>query len=575
VVVGKFAILAVAVAFCVGCGQGHAGTKPPDDGGNPNVGPDAGPADSGTPDAGPPAAGPPDAGPPDAGPPDAGPPDAGPPDAGPPDAGPPKFGGPGPWPLTNQIYGAAEGILEQPVVGFTTDETQNLWVATHTAVYLMRPGDSKFTRYGVSSGLHLAGNNTIYCDRDYSLDAQGRADGLPEPDKLCPISDAADAAGISEIVGGGPNEVFVGYYGTHDWNNPNDGTWADPLRHSGMLDRVTLKPDLSVKVDRLQMVSLVSVAFWHNRDVMRMVYDHFKHPHELYVGTNHGVDRFTPDKFTTPVVQQGYPGEETWPSNTYAWMSDHLHPQACSCGPCPLVGEGPLLLGDWRGLAITANGNLLVGGRWAAGKIQWTQPNYSQPIAPQDGLGWAQRQGKGQTPFEFSMGDYYSGGCSSGRPVFCVNREGDVVAISAVTETPDGLQWFASGPYNYQSDTLCADQKTYPNQKNTGDKDLGFASFNPKTGQFAYYSPVADLGWAGTNVRDMLALPDGRIVFASPTSGLTIWDPLKRAPPVSIRASQGTIPSDLVLRLELDTMVNPPALHVATYGGAAVLRKLP
>src|SRR5436305_903644 len=81
------------------------------------------------------AAGPPDSGPPDAGP-DAGPADAGldagPPDAG--DAGTPTdggtdggltFGGPGPWPMTNVTYGGAEGIQESPVVGVSTDETQN------------------------------------------------------------------------------------------------------------------------------------------------------------------------------------------------------------------------------------------------------------------------------------------------------------------------------------------------------------------------------------------------------------------------------------------------------------------
>jgi hypothetical protein len=470
--------------------------------------------------------------------------------------------------MQNVTYGQNDGIQETPIVGTSTDETQNLWVATNAAVYLLRPGDKKFTRYDVHAGLHLAGNSVTYCDRDYALDAEGRAAGLPEPDKACPIYGAADSAGISEIVGGGPNEVFVGYFGTHNWNDPNDGSWADPYRHSGMVDRVTLKPDLSIKVDRLQMVSGVTVAFWHNRDVMRLIYDHFKHPHELYVGTNHGIDRMTPDKFTPPVVQQGYPGEEVWSHDTYPWLADHLHPQACSCGPCPATTEGNLLLGDWRGLAVTANGNLLVGGRWAAGKIIWTKENYTS-----DYKGWFQREGRGLTPYEFSMGDYYGGGCSSGRPVFCVNREGDVVAISAVTETPDGLQWFASGPYNYQPDTLCSDQRAYPNQKNTGDKDLGVASLNPKTGQFTYYAPVADLGMAGTNVRDMLALPDGRIVFASPNSGLTIWDPVKKTH-VSIRAGQG-IPSDTVLRLELDTMVNPPALHVSTYGGAAVLRVLP
>jgi hypothetical protein len=41
-----------------------------------------------------------------------------------------------------------------------------------------------------------------------------------------------------------------------------------------------------------------------------------------------------------------------------------------------------------------------------------------------------------------------------------------------------------------------------------------------------------------------------------------------------MRAGQG-IPNDSVLRIQLDTMVDPPALHVATRGGAAVLRVLP
>ena len=41
------------------------------------------------------------------------------------------------------------------------------------------------------------------------------------------------------------------------------------------------------------------------------------------------------------------------------------------------------------------------------------------------------------------------------------------------------------------------------------------------------------------------------------------------------RSRAGRIPSDNVLRLELDTMVKPPALHVATEAGAAVLRVLP
>jgi hypothetical protein len=33
--------------------------------------------------------------------------------------------------------------------------------------------------------------------------------------------------------------------------------------------------------------------------------------------------------------------------------------------------------------------------------------------------------------------------------------------------------------------------------------------------------------------------------------------------------------NDHVLRIELDQMVSPPTLHVATWGGAAAIRKLP
>ena len=76
-----------------------------------------------------------------------------------------------------------------------------------------------------------------------------------------------------------------------------------------------------------------------------------------------------------------------------------------------------------------------------------------------------------------------------------------------------------------------------------------------------------------SNVRDMVALPDGRLVLAGPNTGLVIWDPAS-GKHTAIRAGQG-IPDDRVYRIEVDSMVDPPALHVATAGGAAVLRVLP
>src|SRR5947209_6174607 len=72
--------------------------------------------------------------------------------------------GPGPWPVANVKYGAAEGIAESPVVGMTTDGAQNRWIATHAALYLLRPGEKILRRYDARDGLHLAGNPVVYCD---------------------------------------------------------------------------------------------------------------------------------------------------------------------------------------------------------------------------------------------------------------------------------------------------------------------------------------------------------------------------------------------------------------------------
>ena len=313
-----------------------------------------------------------------------------------------------------------------------------------------------------------------------------------------------------------------------------------------------------------------SPAFWHNRDVQRMVYDHFKHPHELFVGTNHGITRFTPDKFKdVPPLKDGNGtvlGIQYWPNQTFDWMSDHVHPQACACGPCE--NETGLLLADWRGLAIGHDGNLVTGGRWAAGKVIWAKEN-----ATPDSKGWFQRGGGLYDPANggYNMGDPYYGGCSGSWPVWCVNREGDAISISAVAETPDGVDWFASGPYGYQGGMGCAkDLKDHT----AGDHDWGVASYDQKKYHFEYYSPISDLGMVETNVRDMVALPDGRLVFAGPNSGIVFWDPKTKKITGRMRGGSG-LPSDKVYRLEVDAMVDPPVLHVATELGATSIRILP
>ncbi len=479
-------------------------------------------------------------------PPDAGPGDAGVPDAGPPDAGPPSkavFDTPGPWPVANVTYGSAEGIQESPVVGVSTDEpvrnadgkiTQNLWVATNSALYVMRPGDTKFTRFDGNDGLHLPGFPAASCD-----DSAGKL-------SPCPLGEAAPP-GINEIVGGGSGdgydgEVFVGYFGYHDWS-PTDGTQQDSARHSGKLDRVRLKVDgsgkLSLEVVRLDMVSNNTVQFWHNKTVYKMVYDHRINPHELYVGCDHGVTKISPDKWKPSV------GWFLSENNQQVWMSDHLHPRACFHQVCN--GDSNLRLADWRGLGIDANGDLWVAGRYAASRIRYAADNR---------IWWQTPRPDGSVVNDPSFGDPYNGNCSGNRPIFCAPMEGDPVNLSAVAPAPDGRVWFASGIlFNEPADV-----------------NYGIAVWQPH-GPFTYYDPVNDAGMAEANVRDMLMLPDGRLVLAAPNSGLTFWDPAT-GKHSSIRAGQG-IPDDRVLRIQLDTMVDPPALHVATRGGAAVLRVLP
>ena len=204
-----------------------------------------------------------------------------------------KFGGPSPWGAGNAKYGAADGIFEQPVVGATTDEAQNLWVATYSALYVMEPGERTFRRFTAADGLHLPGNPVQYCDRAF-------AGG----DRKCPISGAAADPGIGEIEGGAAGEVFVGYFGVDD----GPGDWTDPNRHSGKLDRVRLTGAGALQVDRFDLVSTTTAQFWHNRSVQRMLYDHFQHAHELYVGTNHGVDRVGPTSTGRPARANG-----SWP----------------------------------------------------------------------------------------------------------------------------------------------------------------------------------------------------------------------------------------------------------------------
>jgi hypothetical protein len=424
-------------------------------------------------------------------------------------------GGPGPWPVANATYGRSDGIQETPVVGLTTDGAQNRWLATNGALYVLRPGDTRFRRFDARDGLHLPGNPVRYCDSDFT-----------GGDRACPIFGAAVSPGIRVIEGGGSGEVFVGYYG----RSAGAGDWTDPDRHSGKIDRVRLKGDGSLQVDRMDLVSSVSAQFWENRRIERLLYDPARH--ELYAGTNHGVDRIQPDAFRYP-----RPGE--WFLNaTHEWLSDHLHPRVCFHTACTGdENKNTQMIGDFRGLALASDGDLWVAGKWTAGKIRWTS-QLSQ---------WHARTGA--DTYAVAFGDPYDPATGKNPPVFQPPREGDPVDLSAVAVAKDGTVWFASGP------------------QSTGARAYGIASWDGKA--FRYFDPMRDAGLSDPNVRDLVALPDGRLAVAG-FSSLVLWDPA-----AGRRTGVAGLPGGSIQALELDGRVDPPTLHVATEQGAAALRVLP
>jgi hypothetical protein len=450
------------------------------------------------------------------------------------------FGTQGPWPVANVRYGAADGILESPVVGVTTDEAQNRWVATHEALYLLRPGDGAFRRYDAADGLHLPGNPALYCD-----------DRPMRPGETCRGTRSSGEAawpGIAVVVGGGPGEVFVGYHGVADTGvrcPPKDptkpltegyGDYCDPDRHSGKIDRVRLLDDGAVEVDRFDLVAgLHGTEYWHDRTVHRLVYDHFGHPHTLYAGTNHGVTILFPDRFRYPD-----PGEWFDFANV-EWMGDHLHARVCKPGPCPTDSEGSQRMGGWYGLAVDAKGDLWHAGKWTAGLITWVD----------DPAEWFQRNGRA---FAIAFGDPYpvppDAEGFANEPVFKVAAEGDPVHLTGAAVCPDGRVWFSSsGPESGTTDTL--------------------AVWSGRS--FRTYDPTA-LGLGGRALADVACLPDGRLALAGAGGGLVLWDPVSGA---TRRLGSDALPHERVLALEVDRMVSPPALHVATAGGAAILRVLP
>jgi len=102
---------------------------------------------------------------------------------------------------------------------------QNLWVATNQALYVSNWGED-VRRFDAADGLHLQSNPVCYDDSLSSAEIV--------PGTLW----SRFRSWISEIVGGGPNEVFVGT--TEAYLGRQRRPLVRSGRHTGKLDRVRL-----------------------------------------------------------------------------------------------------------------------------------------------------------------------------------------------------------------------------------------------------------------------------------------------------------------------------------------------
>jgi hypothetical protein len=134
--------------------------------------------------------------------------------------------------------------------------------------------------------------------------------------------------------------------------------------------------------------------------------------------------------------------------------------------------------------------------------------------------------------------------------------EGDEVFINGVTVAPDGKVWWSSPKYGIAAYT---------------EEGAPCAGMAPAASCFTYFDP-SSLG-VGGSVTGLVALPDGRIAIGSAGGGVTLYDPATKTSKTI--GTAGGLPDTHVNRMELDTMVNPPALHVSTAAGASTIRVFP
>lgn len=385
--------------------------------------------------------------------------------------------GPGPWPLADvTTYGAAQG-LDEPLVDANPDDAQNIYAAGKEALYVLHPGTGTFVKFTAADGLHIG----PFTD----------ANGNPAE------------TSITAIGAGKANQVYVGYYGYESNGDP----YMDPLplKQLGNGDDVTLGSDGKI-------ANIFRFAFqcdaerysnggcWENRSVRRMVYVHTGTAtgHSFW-GFNHGVTHVLGDDF-----------------------GDHVHPEVWY-GP-PATEK----LGEFYGLAVAANGELLVAGRYAVGYRPWNPLPHGADPAHDAWVSDSWLYAFTTNTADHSLGD------SAGPFVDGTYHEDNMGAAL----TADGTMWMA--------------------RQNTG-----LASFNPKVS--SNYNSIKTWPQVPQNLRDVQADPDGTLWIVDAGGTLYRFNPATGAL-VTFAGVSG------VTRIYMDTTVTPRALYASMSTGLAVIR---
>jgi hypothetical protein len=299
--------------------------------------------------------------------------------------------------------------------------------------------------------------------------------------------------GMYSLAGGLPGQVFVGYFGCDDSIDPI--TEPTSCRAGGDVDRVAVSPDGRLTVHHLEIHNTYDMRYDETKTIWRLLFVHAGPARGVvFAGGNHGVTRIDGD---------GY--------------RDHIHAQCESS-----TGVG--MQGNWRGLALDADGDLLVAGAFMFGLWTWVP----------DPLDWLDDVN------HFKDGIAYRA-LLSGVPCDQDKREDHYgVAVSA-----DGRFWFATLGH-------------------------GLLAWDPARSGAPSQQFGAGEGLPELTLTDVVSGAGGKLWVATSDRGLVHFDPAIGRAIGTLTRSQG-LPSDDIQRLSQVTWLGGSHIVIATDAGVAVL----